>query len=246
MNRKTLIIYCDDTQSGKLQGPSHDNSNFRRFLKSNLGGAWYDDEIISLNNPSSYEVASCLRIHFKYIDYSFIIFSGHGCINVDQNKIQFLELSDTDVSIFALRNDSPRQTLIVDSCRGYFSQLEKSIEKALVDSYRAFSGDIQTTRKIYENAIENAEEGWSILYSADENQSALDTSEGGAYLLSLLRVSDKWNGNTSNQILPLNLLHDAAKVYLKQNFQTIQNPTMTQEKRLRYFPFAVKVRTLIS
>jgi hypothetical protein len=245
MKRKALIIYCDDTQSGSLKGPSHDNSNYRQFLKSNLGGGWYDDEIISLRNPSSYDVAVTLRTHFKYIDYSFVLFSGHGFINVDHNNLQYIELNDTDVSILSLRNDSPKQTLIIDACRGFYSPLKKSMENLLVDSYRAFTGDIQSTRKIYEDAIDNADQGWSILYAASENQTALDTPEGAAYLLSLLSVSDVWKkSNSQNQILPLDSVHEGAKIYLTQNFTTTQRPSMAQEKRLRYFPFAVKINRL--
>lgn len=245
MKRKALIIYCDDTPSGSLNGPSHDNFNFRQFLKSNLGGGWYEDEIISLRNPSSYEVSTCLRTHFKYIDYSFILFSGHGFINVDHNNLQYIELSDSDVSILTLRNDSLKQTLIIDACRGFFSPLEKSLENLLVDSYRAFTGEVQSTRKIYEDAIDSADQGWSILYAASENQTALDTSNGAAYLISLLSVSDVWKKTSShNQILPLNSVHEGAKVYLSQNFTTNQKPAMAQEKRLRYFPFAVKINRL--
>lgn len=52
MNRKALIIYCDDIESGFLSGPTVDNTNFRNYLTSYCRGDWYENEIKSLNNPS--------------------------------------------------------------------------------------------------------------------------------------------------------------------------------------------------
>ena len=52
MNRKALIIYCTETNSGSLTGPRMDNKNIREYLKSDVGGQWYDNEIISLENPT--------------------------------------------------------------------------------------------------------------------------------------------------------------------------------------------------
>jgi hypothetical protein len=47
MTRKALIIYCDNTQSGELSGPSHDFENYQNYLKSHLGGEFHQS-LISL------------------------------------------------------------------------------------------------------------------------------------------------------------------------------------------------------
>jgi hypothetical protein len=241
MNRLALLIYCDNTESGELVGPPHDNLNYRQFLKSNLGGAWHEDEIISLRNPSSADVAYYIYSSFEGIDYAFTLFSGHGFINVDHNNLQYIELKDKDVSILNLRNKCPKQTLIVDACRGYFSPLKKALENLLLDSYRGFSGDSFSTRNIFDDAVMRADQGWTTLYAASENQTALDTSNGGAYLLSLIGASNVWKRvNADSNILQINSAHEIAKIYLSENFATTQKPTMSQEKRIRHFPFAVK------
>lgn len=49
---------------------------------------------------------------------------------------------------------------------------------------------------------------------------------------------------SQDQILPINLVHEGVKDYLTQNFTTTQRPAMSQEKRLRYFPFAVEIDRL--
>mgnify|MGYP001768393238 CR=1 FL=1 len=241
MKRLALIIYCDNTKSGSLTGPPHDNIKYREFLKSNLGGAWYDEEIISLNNPTSNDVAYYMYSAYDQIDYSFTLFTGHGYINVDHNNLQYLELKDKDISILNLRTKCPKQTLIVDACRGYYSPLKKALENLILDSYRSFSGDILTTRKLFEDAVAIADQGWTTLYAASENETALDTNGGAAYLLSLLDASKIWKRtNSDSKVLPVNSAHNIAKVYLQENFATTQKPAMSQEKRIRHFPFAVK------
>ena len=70
MNRKALIIYCTETDSGPLIGPQMDNKNIRAYLKSDVGGQWYDDEIISLETPTISEIEDCIAEEFYNVDYS--------------------------------------------------------------------------------------------------------------------------------------------------------------------------------
>ncbi len=239
MTRRALILFCTDTESGHLNGPEYDNENFKDFLTSNLGGDWLDSEILSIKNPTSLQVSNAVTKFLNGADYTFIIFSGHGYLNTDDNNRQYLELSNTDISIISLRTKALRQTLIIDACRGYHTP-RQSIIKGFSDTYENFEGT-SSTRRIFDNAVARAESGWTILYAARKNQTALDTGGGGAYLLSLLKIAEIWGGiDKKNNILPLNITHNRAKEYLSDNFETIQIPTMNAEKRLVHFPFAVK------
>lgn len=242
MKRRALIIYCDNTESGKLHGPIKDEENYRNFLTSSLGGDWYDQEILSLRNPSSVKVVNAIKTFLSDADYTFIIFSGHGFINLDHNKLQYVELLNKSISIKNLTTNAPRQTMIIDACRGYYSP-SREILKIIGEKYEHFIGDIESysTRKLFEKAVLKAEKGLTILFAASEDESALDTDKGGSYLLSLLRIAEIWAKKyPKNSILTLKPTHEAAKRYLKTYFLTIQNPTMNLEKRLNYFPFAVK------
>jgi hypothetical protein len=239
MIRRALIIYCNDTESGELDGPPHDNQNFCDYLTSSLGGKWHNEEIRSLQNPSSVQVSNAINRFLNGADYTFIIFTGHGYINLDDRKRQYLELSNGDIPISKLRTTAKRQTLIVDSCRGFFSPARK-LTKAFEDVSEHFT-EKPNTRKIFDNAVLKAQEGWTVLYAASRNQTALDTEEGAAYLLSLLEVSENWvETNKKNNILPINVAHERAKTYLSENFDTIQVPSQNAEKRINHFPFAVK------
>lgn len=239
MKRRALIIYCTDTDSGHLNGPKYDNDNLRYHLTSNLGGNWRDDEILSLPNPTSQQVFIAVTQFLNDADYTFTVFSGHGYINTNDNNRQYLELSNTDISILNLKTTAQRQSLIIDACRGYYTPA-KAITKGFADVYENFTGQ-GSTRQLFDTAVNRAEGGWTVLYAASKNQTALDTGNGGAYLLSLLKIAKSWEeSDRINNTLTLNISHSIAKVYLHSNFETIQDPIMNEEKRLIHFPFAVK------
>lgn len=230
MIRRALIIYCNDTESGELDGPPHDNQNFFDYLTSSLGGNWYNEEICSLQNLSSVQVANAINRFLNGADYTFIIFTGHGFINLDERRRQYVELLNGDVPILNLKTTAKRQTLIVDACRGFFSPA-RELTKAFGDVLEHFTGK-PNTRKIFDNAVLKADEGLTVLYAASRNQTALDTEEGTAYLLSLLEVAENWGDtNKKYNVLPINVAHERAKIYLNETFNTIQVPSQKAEDR---------------
>ena len=240
MNRKALIIYCTETDSGPLIGPQMDNKNIRAYLKSDVGGQWYDDEIISLETPTISEIEDCIAEEFYNVDYSFIVFTGHGGID-EKDGQDYLEVADGDIPLSTLVSPAPKQTLIIDACRGYFKHIPDSLQKRFSNLYEYFSGH-PNTRPLFEDAVSQAEEGITILYSANENQSSLDTNKGGAYIYSLLSICKEWEKSVKKKFVYLDLrdAHEEACDYLKRHFITNQKPTMNTEKRRTYYPIAVK------
>jgi len=244
MKRKALIIYMTNSPSGKLEGPVFDYENIYRFLTSNLGGNWYSNEILALENPTRRQLKENIS-QMVDSDYTFVVFSGHG--EFEQNtKLQYIELLDDEVSIKELIVGSKRQTIIIDACRGYFSMRERLLEKSMNFSMSSeFVHQEISTRELFNDKLEKTEEGLTILYAANENQTALDTNIGAAYISSLLNVAEKW-GRSSNTITELTIkdAHEKAIDYLHNNYITNQMPVMNNEKRLRYYPFAVKYSKL--
>lgn len=240
MKRRALVIFCDDTKSGSLVGPPRDNENIVEFLKSDLGGNWHGLEIESLNNPTKAELFTAKRNHLAGADYTFIVFTGHGFIEVDgRSRRQYVELADCELMLLDLKSQAERQTLIVDACRSFEPPLAGDMIK-LAELSEALEVR-KSTRDIFDQRVMAAEGGWSILYAADENQSAADSVDGAPYLLSLLNAAKDWaEVDFEEACLPLNLAHKQAASYLRANFETIQRPVMKPDKRRRYFPFAVK------
>lgn len=250
MKRRALIIYCDNTASGKLLGPSHDYSRYIEFLTSLLGGGWYKDEILGLHNPPEREIIITGRPFLNGADYTFTIFTGHGCIQKEGARgQQCIELSDKIVPITHLLSESKRQLLLIDACRGHVD-ITKGMTKiaSALEGVNNFSIMTKITRRLFEKNVLSAEAGLTVLYSASEDESSLDTNNGAAYLSSLLDAAGQWNEKSTNCVLPINEAHLLAKALLKQNFgdKTIQQPTMNLEKRRKYFPFAVNPLRAIS
>jgi hypothetical protein len=239
MKRKAIIIYCSNTKSGKLNGPVKDNENFREHLTGNIGGNWYDHEVISMPNPTRQEVLDEIK-RSQGCDYTFIVFTGHGAFEENARR-QHMEVADGDITISDIKTTAPRQTIIIDACRGFFTEFKKSLQEN-----KMFSMDSllisRSTRKIFEDVIEAAPEGLTVLYAASENQTAMDTNNGAAYLISLIESATDWEKQRGSSVLDLKRAHEKAIEYLKENFEdTIQVPALNQEKRTVYFPFAVKL-----
>ena len=144
MKRKALIIYCTDTPSGELNGPVYDCKNMTAYLTSSLGGAWEPDEIVPLHNPTIRKVRSVIQNEFQDLDYSMVLFSGHGFINTEDGY-QYLEMMDGDTIINILKTGAPRQTAIIDACRGY----ESAISDSTLKTFSAMNeGDDSIKKKI--------------------------------------------------------------------------------------------------
>lgn len=236
MIRKALIIYCSNTASGNLVGPTMDNLLYRKYLRSSLGGKWYDSEITSLPNPTNKKLIDTLESCYVNADYTFTIFTGHGF--VDKNHNQYFEIADSNVPLTCVLNSSKRQTIIVDSYRGV-----ESLAEALSDEFSEKQFTDVDTRKMFDNSVLGCEEGCTYMYSADINQSSSDSNEGGAYLSSLLSACLLWGSNNQNQsIYSLNQAHIDATKILKNRFPTsLQTPRIMPDKRKKYFPIAVKI-----
>jgi hypothetical protein len=246
MIRRALIIYCDDTNPQKpLSGPKKDNINYVDFLTSNLGGHWLDTEIKSLHSPSIDEVKETVSNLSLLADYTFTIYSGHGGHERIQNR-QMMELSDGDEPIHTLVNNANRQTLIIDSCRSYYTDeiLIDMLKQAsiLEDSMYRFE---RSTRNLYSECVMAADEGVTVLFSCSRGQASDDSVEGGLYLSSLLEAAKRWKESNSDQYC-LDLLDAQKKAssIIDKETLSIQVPELVPQKRRKYFPFAVKFATL--
>jgi len=240
MTRRAIIVVCDNTRSGELSGPLVDNYNLRKHLLSNLGGDWQKNEILSLINPTKENVINSIIEFFFEADYTLFVFSGHGYINLNDGNRQYMELFDDDISIMDVITGVKRQAIIIDACRGFYSEQDDII---LEDKYSPFSDFIgaQSTRELFEEHVLSCEEGLTILYSASENQTSLDTESGGAYLVSLLKVCELWKNNIGGSSkFSLREAHNYGAEFMRENFETIQKPVMNAEKRKRWYPLAVK------
>lgn len=78
MNRYALLF----GNTNGLKGVQKDLYNFKKFLMSDIGGAWYEKEIFVKENVSKSWLLENIEILRKAkLDYLIIYFSGHGGLN---------------------------------------------------------------------------------------------------------------------------------------------------------------------
>ena len=236
--RRAIIIGSQGGFRGLelLKGVSKDLSNYENHLLSDVGGNWDKDEIIKLLDPTANEVV--YNIQNAIADYVFIVFSGHGFINTYSSS-DYICLKDIDMSISKLVSNSKRQTIILDSCRQYFTEipLEEMKESKIFSKKHV----INNARKIFDDAINKTPEGIILVFSAQPGQSSGDNDLlGGIFSYSLLKASKVWSDNYTNKILTLNQAVDLSKNVMNDTFLTLQRPGMAgQIRRLTFPPFAI-------
>jgi len=251
MSRKAVIIESSNVNGqANLPGALVDQQNWINFLKSDLGGAWYDSEIELLSKPSSMKVEKLLDDHKD--KYCFLAFSGHGSNNsivLNENRLNY--------PISGLRPKSEKGTLIIDSCRGIDSARVISFSAAktrylaeaseghavIANSARGYSTKFGSADKRRDHhirwnfALILANKGVVEMYACSKGEGANeDPNAGGYYTSLLLQSADLWQqlGGDGN-IYTTKDAHNHAVSKLPPQ----QNPEYRPSHLA--FPFAVSV-----
>ncbi len=196
MNKKIYII---DSFSDDLPGVKKDIENLVNFFKSPYGGEWKSDEIEHIYADN----ATILLINIDIIkelslDYVIIIYSGHGCIDENDNVYIWLQ-SGIKVPISYFFNLSNKQLFIFDCCR---KREPSQLIKESSDIIHAAHTRLSHTRKLYEELIECAMPQKNYLFACSPDEFANDTTNGAAYISELLRHSVNFTeGNQYKTVL---------------------------------------------
>jgi hypothetical protein len=112
MIRRAILIESSNVAGQtELPGARIDVRKWREFLKSDLGGAWTDDEITTLNKPWPSQVQTALTLGPDC--YCFVAFSGHGCDGAVVLHDHYQEFP-----ISSLKPKTNRAAIVIDACRG--------------------------------------------------------------------------------------------------------------------------------
>lgn len=231
MKRKAILI---GNTSG-LPGVKVDMRRFRDFLLSNTGGAWYSEEIETLTDVSrAVLVANLARWKSAGLDYSIVLFSGHGG---QSRKETVLELNKNGETIdeSALRGIAPRQLSIYDCCRCYLEPIAKS-ESRYISMNAAFMESTSTVRLRYENRIMQAIPQQARLYSCSVGQVSYDSPDGGIYLCNLLTAANNYDngfklvGTAHEEAQAATLRHSLTKSDGKQTAECVLPKCLTQQQ----------------
>lgn len=239
MMRRALIIGSPDKD---IPGVLDDMQNYRTFLKSFVGGAWFDQEIITLESPTKLQLSIQLEL-LKSADYSFLVFAGHGGYSAYQRATTLKLNPSTDISENDLKVGAPKRTVIIDACRVHIDKqpLREAMKAALaMDSY--CSAD--QSRALFERSIEASPPGLAVLYGCSIGEGAGETAGiGGRYSCALLEVAGDWANDYYTQrgtTLSVSDAHEKAATLVSKRSGESQNPKGEFPRSLPRFPLAVK------
>jgi hypothetical protein len=210
MKRFAVLI----ANTNGLEGTKIDLENFRRFLQSEKGGAWNNDEIYKpLYNPSLIKLQATLSVlKEQYFDYVVLLFSGHG----GQKRETILEINGEGetISESALKGLAERQLTIFDCCRVLPQQVHDSAMNKSMETFSAFSREYLRTiiRKKYDERIMQSIPQQVTLYSCSINESSYDTPNGAVYLNYFLEYAT----NIQNKFKLVGTAHQEARTATKE------------------------------
>lgn len=242
MKRGILIILNPGDYRDKehyCAGVYKDKDNYIDFFKSNKGGAWEEDEMVVRDMPDYHTVRKDI-MNLDRLDYSMIIFSGHGYTDV--RGYTMLELNTVGDECCADELQNSRRTVILDCCRKiYYPHLfEKraTLDEALFEEDMGITHEM--ARAMYESEIEKSVKAALVLYSCDLNECSHDDStRGGVYSYELLNKGRKWNGPGTLSIVRAHeqVAQNQKWIRMKQHPQ-ICKPRLTTG---HYYPFSLNV-----
>jgi hypothetical protein len=257
MTRKAILIESSNVKGlTDLPGARIDVLNWRNFLKSDLGGAWLDSEIVTLNKPLSSEVENALKVAND--SYCFVAFSGHGC---DGSVV--LNDYNSSFAIASLRPKGDRATLVLDACRGvpdlvlFSSNLkvamanEAIVKGAAMEALHGRSTEFPSVgdyilnriartanhRTRWENAITTSSRGLVQMLACAKGQASNENpSSGGFYTSLLMQSAERWNQHST---LPGTHSTKDAHDYAAAKLPAQQKPEYSPYSLA--FPFAVRI-----
>lgn len=235
MKRKALLIGDSGYGDDYLSGVEYDLENYKNFLTSLRGGAWYDEEISILSNKSKNVILNEIKAikETKY-DLVFVVFTGHGSYDNDK-QYRMLSVGIYDESIYekGLWNLAPKQILILDSCSGY-------LHESLSCEHKVSAFNMATLQKKarykYEGICLQCPPQQIYLYASKIGSLANDLGNGGLYSTKLLEILEK--NKIEGQYLDIISAHHATSIKIRKERQ--ETDKLVDISKKPYLPGAIK------
>lgn len=234
--RKAILIGCPGSGEGFLNGVQRDLKNVSKYLQSEKGGVWYQNEIKILSNHSYIQVRR--ELEKSVADYTFVYFSGHGYTASSNERM--ICLKDYEISDNLLLNNSPRQLVLIDACRNEVSH-GLSEEPDFEPQWEHFTGS--PVRELFDSYILNSPIGKIIVHGTQRGQYSYDSPSGGMFTNALLNISTRIQTEQNYlQVSIGELINQVPLVLLPMGNN--QRPSIVHKTGFLTVPFAVGVPNL--
>lgn len=207
MKRTLILIANTGTPDNPAYGARKDIDDYRNFFRSDEGGAWEENEILTFYSTDeepltkTFLLDTILECQKNGTEYFLIVFCGHG--GATSKGESFFELSPDEIcelgTLKAILYPF-KYTLIADSCRS----IELLKEGGRMPAIHTFSQVVSDSpyrklcRDCYNRIIaESSSSAYTICYAAalDETAQDLGRTHGGWFSQTLL--------NTVSQRIPM-------------------------------------------
>lgn len=250
MIRRAILIEAANIKgSGYIPGAEADVQNYQKYLTSKVGGFWYDTELVILSKPSRTRILAEIAKAEKEAGYLFLSFSGHGYMKRQpantfpvrtEKERTMLCINDTEELSLGEINPRIKNFVIVDSCRG-LEKIEEAEEmlKSAMNRMMQFSESM--ARSLFDNAVNAAEAGQILAYSCSVNEAAgEDKNKGGYFSAAMMECGIAIAKSGNQRAITTDEVYACAFKEVKR-LAAMQNPEYSPGRRMRHFPFAVKV-----
>ncbi len=232
ITRKAILIGCPGPSTNFLRGVKKDIANMSRFLLSDKGGAWLENEIITLPDPKAVDALSI--VESALADYVLIYFSGHGFTD-NRNNSRMLSLRDGNIPDWFLLNASPRQIIIIDACRN-FSAPSLGGAPEFGDQVDHFEG--VATYELFSEYISNSPAGKLIIHATQPGKYSYDSLSGGLFTQALLHISTRMKSDAENSPCSISSILHHVPGLLQRN-RNFQEPCIAYREGMLNVPFAL-------
>lgn len=229
MTRKA-ILFSALTPSTSIPREEPDTEAWDRFLRSDTGGAWSEQEISCLINSDRERILTAVR-DAKESDYSLLVFVGCGEFRKGERpwpEAHVLLSDGSSLSERDLNSGTPRCTLVFDWSSGTHPQPSPVGKDA--EQVRA------TFRALFDEELQKAEGGLVKIYAGQVDAAG---NRGLSFSGLLIHTAQEW-AKKNHGILSL----QQANSLVIEAFPK-SNSTLKAEyqggRRLHHFPFAVNI-----
>ena len=241
MKRQLLLISSPGDPADKNYAPFVKDTikRYKDYFKSSVGGGWKNSEIVEYgeDNPLT---ESMLDEHIKKMedmDYSFIMFCGHG--GIDSNGVSMILLPCPGGTLYPVNRleeggKTIKRTVLVDACR---SRIQTRITEAVGVKQDYTVVYATESVDLYKETITKTKPHVELYQSTGPYEYAnADNSFGPYYSELLLREIDKsyslymkCANAIGNKVVSLKELHDSVCEKIKNMIQSLspQHPTAT-------------------
>lgn len=250
MPRRALLICCPNTPGQTpLPGAQVDFETYDTYLRSRVGGAWTNQEIIPLVDEARQTVLDTVHTCHN-MDYVFVLFSGHGSHPpANPNPVASrVRLTGGMLTINQLDPGNGRCTIIVDSCRspGAFAATTEQYlnENAVIAARATLRPQAAEYREAFNLAITRCPEHTAYLFGCSVGQNAIDDPDhGGLFPQALRSRAIAWERERNSHFNATESVHSmflsaAWRVSIATKFHQAPRFHRTVDEGFQ-FPFAV-------